>query len=368
MRYAFHCIAIVIAGLVMTSVGARAGSYTFPGRDSAAGVGSIGQPANSGRAVVYSTTDINAARPIIAGFQQRYPEITIEYHDLQSIDIYERVIAESDGAGGTADMVLSSAMDLQVKLVNDGYAQQWPATDAGALPSWAVWRNAAFGLTFEPAVIVYHKPSFIDRDPPKTRADLKKLLAQDGGLTGKVATYDIERSGIGFLFLARDQEHSRDIWDLVSLMGLRKVKLYSTSAAIIDRVANGRLLIGYNVLGSYAERMAQTRPDLAIAEPNEYTIILSRVALIPRAARRSDLGRLFLDFLLSVDGQRILATEAGLNPIRLEMEVNAGHPSLRQRLGPRARPIRVGPGLLVYMDQAKRRQVLELWNRALVDQ
>ena len=151
-------------------------------------------------------------------------------------------------------------------------------------------------------------------------------------------------------------------------MGLRKVKLFSTSAAIIDRVANGRLLIGYNVLGSYAVRMSRTRPDLAITEPNEYTIMLSRVALIPRAARRPDVGGLFLDYLLSVDGQRILETKAELNSIRLEMEANGGRPSLRQRLGSRLRPIRVGPGLLVYMDRAKRRHLLDLWNRALVEQ
>lgn len=321
----------------------------------------------TGRVVVYSTTDIDAARPIVEGFQGRYPGIAVEYHDLQSIALFDRVIEETDAQGETADLVLSSALDLQIKLVNDGYASQWKSAKVGKLPSWAVWRSAAFGITYEPAVIVYYKPFFENKPAPTTRAALAQYLEEDGStFFGKIATYDVERSGLGFLFLARDQEHSADIWRLVSLMGEQGVKLYTSSAAIIDRVASGRFLLGYNILGSYAERMARTRPDLGIIAPEDYTIVMSRVALIPRAARSPGLGGLFLNFLLSLEGQRILATDAGLNAIRLDIEGANTSSSLSARLGPRARPIRVGPGLLVYLDQTKRRRLIERWNSALV--
>ncbi len=353
---------LVLSGLLLVWLAraAIAESFDFPALD-----GTVGAP--NGQVVVYSTTDIEAARPIVDGFQKRYPGIAVVYHDLQSIALFERVIAETEGPGETADLVLSSALDLQIKLVNDGYAAQWKSAEARALPSWATWRNAAFGITYEPAVIVYYKPFFEDRPPPATRAALARYLEEDGStFFGRVATYDVERSGLGFLFMARDQEHSADIWRLVSLMGEQGVKLYTSSAAIIDRVASGRFLVGYNILGSYAQRMARTRPDLGVITPEDYTIVMSRVALIPRAAKSSGLGGLFLNFLISVDGQRILATDAGLNAIHPDIEGVNTFSSLSARLGARARPIRVGPGLLVYLDETKRRRLIERWNSALV--
>ncbi len=321
----------------------------------------------AGDLVVYSTTDIARAGTTIAAFQARYPAVAVTYHDLQSLDIYNRVTDESDRGGTTADLVVSSAMDLQVKLANDGYAARQSPAAAADLPKWAVWRDSAFGITYEPAVIIYHKPSFADRPPPATRAELMALLADPASdLFGRVATYDVERSGLGFLFLARDHEHFAEIWRLVSLMGAQGVKLYTNSAAIIDRVAQGRFALGYNILGSYARAMAASRPDLGIVLPRDYTIVASRVAVVPRAARSPALGALFLDFLLSVEGQTLLAGEAGLGAVHPAVEGEASASAMQARLGPRLRPIHVGPGLLVYLDQVKRRRLLERWNEALV--
>lgn len=319
-----------------------------------------------GELALYSTTDLDAAQPLIEGFQAQFPGVAIAFDELNSLDLHNRVIEETDSGAVTADLVFSSAMDLQVKLVNDGYAQRQDGLGRD-LPAWAVWRDAAFGVTYEPAVIVYHKPSFEGREPPKTRAELRDLLVtRSDEMRGRIATYDIERSGVGFMFVARDQENSDDVWPLISQMGEAGVKLYTSSAAIIDRVAQGRFLIGYNVIGSYAAAMAATRPDLGVVAPEDYTVVLSRIALVPRAARSPELGSLFLDFLLSVEGQRILAEQSGLNAVHPAIDGDNTASALRRQLGARLRPIGVGPGLLVYLDQAKRRRLMERWNAALV--
>ena len=109
---------------------------------------------------VYSTLDDVVSRPLIKAFQNENPDVTVVYEEQQSLEIYERVIRETDEDGRTADLVVSSAMDLQVKLVNDGYALPVPGIEIDGWPEWATWRRSAFGLTFEPSVIVYHKPSF----------------------------------------------------------------------------------------------------------------------------------------------------------------------------------------------------------------
>ncbi|MHA1523778.1 MAG: ABC transporter substrate-binding protein [Alphaproteobacteria bacterium] len=327
------------------------------------------QPGPQRTLTVYSSIDLNLAKPLVNAFQRRNPGLAIVYHDMQTLDIYERVIEETDrgeGVAQTGDLVISSAMDLQLKLVNDGYATTLPRGLGAVLPDWAVWRNEAFGVTYEPAVIIYHKPSFAGRQPPRSRAQLiAELKNADNKMFGRIATYDIERSGLGFLFFARDQENFRDIWQLVAAMGASGVKLYSSSAAILERVADGRFSLGYNILGTYAKAWARTAPDLGIILPEDYTVVMSRIAMVPRAARNPALGTRFLRFLLSREGQTVLANQSQLNALNPAVSGPNTTSALRAELGARLRPIRLGPGLLVYLDQVKRARLIKRWNRAL---
>ena len=189
---------------------------------------------------IYSSLDSQMALPLLAAFQAERPAIRIDFHELQTQNIYARIISESDRDGKTADLAFSSAMDLQVKLANDGYAQAVRLPSAEAIPSWAQWRHSVYGVTFEPAVILYHKPSFTTQAPPRTRADLTRYLTEnEAQIYGRVGTYDVERAGLGLFFLARDGEHNRGIWELFSALGAAGVKLYSNSSAIVERVRYG---------------------------------------------------------------------------------------------------------------------------------
>ncbi len=315
---------------------------------------------------IYSSLDAKIAAPLLSAFQATRPGIGIDYFELQTQDIYARIIEESDEAGLTADLAYSSAMDLQVKLANDGYAQSVRLPNAGALPEWAQWRDTVYGTTFEPAVILYHKPSFLKSEPPRTRPDFAAYLkSREAETYGRVGTYDVERAGVGLFFLARDREHNREIWDLFNALGASGVKLYSNSSAIVERVADGRFVLGYNILGSYASAWARTDPDLGIVLPEDYTVVMSRTALVPRNAAAPDLGAAFLDFLVSREGQKVIAEQVGLPVLHPDLDGENTANAMRRAFGSRLRPIPVGPALVVYLDQVKRNRLIERWNRAL---
>jgi iron(III) transport system substrate-binding protein len=316
--------------------------------------------------ILYSNTDIDVFKPVIEAYMATFATSAVVYHELQSTEIYERVISETASGEGTANIVISSAMDLQMKLVNDGYAKAVSPANAGALPAWANWRNEAFGTTFEPAVIAYNKAFFKEGAPPQTRDQLAKfLVTQNTEIFGKIATYDAERSGLGFLFLARDSVHGQDIWSLTRRMGASGVKLYTSSSAILDRIANGSFILGYNLLGSYAEARAITDSNIGIILPQDYTVVLSRIALIPRQAKAGGDGIALLDFLLSKTGQSVMANRTRLNAINRDVTGPNTAAEMQKAAGSLLRPIKVGPGLLVYLDQVKRQKLLKKWQRAL---
>ncbi|KQV35910.1 iron ABC transporter [Rhizobium sp. Root268] len=328
-------------------------------------------PAPSGAAgarvlTVYSSLDEPLARPMVEGFQKANGDIAVRYEEMLTGEIYDRIVRETDAGEKTADFAFSSAMDLQVKLSNDGYAQRSDLAMSAHWPAWANWRNTAYALTFEPAVFVYHKPSFAHEKPPSSRAEFVDYLKRKGNsVFGRIGTYDIERSGVGFLFMARDQEQFGDIWSVIQAMGEAGVKLYSTSSAILERISDGRFVLGYNILGSYAADWASRHPDVGLVLPKDYTVVMSRIGLVPQAAAAPDLGRRYLEFFMSREGQSIMARELHIAAVSPEVAGENTANSMQEMLGAQLRPVPVSPGLMVYLDQVKRARLIARWNEAL---
>ena len=70
---------------------------------------------------VISTADIAAFDPLIRTFQSINQGITVDYTVASSTEVMAAIYEE----GAPFDLVISSAMDLQTKLVNDGFAQRY---------------------------------------------------------------------------------------------------------------------------------------------------------------------------------------------------------------------------------------------------
>src|SRR5262245_25689043 len=103
-----------------------------------------------GKVVIYSALDTKAAQPLIKDFQALFLGIKGEYNDMTSPEVYSRFVAEVGAGQGSSDVMWSAAMDLQVKLVADGQALHYAAPEAATLPGWAVYKNQAYGTTYEP--------------------------------------------------------------------------------------------------------------------------------------------------------------------------------------------------------------------------
>jgi len=309
-----------------------------------------------------SSTDTEVFAPILEAFAKRVPDVAIRYREITTNELNDLAERGCSGAEPAADLVVSSSIDQQVKLANDGCAQPNHSALVEALPAWAKWRDEVVGLTYEPAVIVYNRDLVPPARVPQSRFDLIDLLRPDDNpFTGRIATYDIERSGVGYLFAFMDAQQATTFGRLIEAFGRNKVVATCCSAEIIDAVASGRFLIGYNMLGSYALARAANDRRIGIVAPTDYTLVLARAALIPKRARNAELARRFIDFALSEDGRRLL-TESGL--IVSFDEAGEGPSSLSGAV-PTLRPIALSPVLLIGLDRQTRDNFLALWRSSL---
>ncbi|MDX1738852.1 MAG: ABC transporter substrate-binding protein, partial [Alphaproteobacteria bacterium] len=235
-----------------------------------------------------------------------------------------------------------------------------------AFPDWANWRNEAFGLTVEPSVIIYNKDYFENLPLPLNRSDLTTFLMQEGpNLKKQIGTYDIEKSGLGFLFFARDIQQYSSMWELVHAFAQADVQLYGSSSDMIDRVATGELKLAYNVLGSYAVSRLNKESSVGLLLPDDYMVVFSRVAIVPKKAANAEYGQLFLEYLLSRRGQNMMVKTANFSSLHPAVKGPFSNQGLYDTGGKNLRPIKVTPSLLIYLDQIKREKIIRRWRRVL---
>lgn len=343
MRFAYF------AALVLALMPIGANGYEIEGRHS--------YPVANGAVTlnIISTADINVFEPIIKAFQRENPDIGIEYVSASSTELMAAISEE----GAAFDLAISSAMDLQTKLANDGFAQDYFSGATASLPPWAVWRDLVFAFTQEPAVLVISETAFSGLPVPRTREDLIALLRDHPErFRARIGTYDVRLSGAGYLFATQDSRNSDSYWRLTEIMGRLDARLYAGSGDMIHDVATGKLALAYNVVGSYAASQLQTYPGIHIVQFEDYTTVMLRTALIPRRAQNIAEAGLMIDFLATLSARPALQAQTSLPPVSPRaLAANSA-----------SRPIRLGPGLLVFLDRLKRQSFLENWVNAIVQE
>lgn len=303
---------------------------------------------------IISTADINVFEPFIHRFQEIHPTVSIDYSVASSTELMRGVYVEQ----APFDLAISSAMDLQTKIANDGLAQTYISAVTMALPQWAKWQNKIYAFTQEPAVLVISEADFEHTDIPVNREQLIGLLRNyPDQFDDRIGTYDIRSSGLGYLFATQDSRNTEAFWRLTEVMGRLKAKLYCCSGQMIADVASGKLALAYNVLGSYARSQLASTPGIRVVELDDFVSVMLRTALIPAKARNAKDAGLMIDFLVKPGG-RLHNPNSGLPALLTSKNDDAD----------RVRPIRLGPGLLVFLDQLRRKSFLRSWTSAILQE
>lgn len=315
---------------------------------------------------IHAATDLYALEPLIRDFQEISPGTMVAIVEYVTNDLFSTAAKACRDGGSLGDVFLSSSVDQLVKLANDGCAQRIEGQDLARAPRWANWRDEVFGFTFEPIVMVYNRDNVSAADVPRTHLELAELLRRDADrYRGRVGTYDVRLSGIGYLLAFNDARQTTTTYGrLLESLGRAQVVVRCCTSQILDEVAAGRLLIGYNMLGSYAYERVRRGQPIGIVMPADYTLVLSRGAMVPIHAPNPSLATRFVNYLLSERGQSIGRNQSfffgldGSTPSGIE-----GPDVVTSGI---ARPIVVGPALLAVQDTARRKRFLEDWSQSMI--
>lgn len=297
---------------------------------------------------VISSTDTSFFAPIITSFLARRPDVAVEYLVTGTAEIEDIFLHAPD----QFDLVISSAMDLQLKLVNDGYALK---IDGIVHPDWAQWRQSLFAFTTEPAAIVVNRAAFAGLPIPQTRQDLiQALRARPEVFRGRLGTYDVRQSGLGYLFATQDARASETYWRLMEVMGSLEARLYCCSGDMIDDLADGTLAVAYNVLGSYASARQETADLLEVVLPSDFPTTMMRTAFVSRDTSNPEAASAFVRHLIALQSSPQEQDAFPLPPL-IAVQDKAGQST-----------IALEPALMTYLDALKRKTFIKEWVSAII--
>ncbi|MCE7027753.1 ABC transporter substrate-binding protein [Jiella avicenniae] len=309
---------------------------------------------------VWSATDRSAMAEILAGFEAAHPGIAIRYTEYNTSELREAVLA----ARQKPDVVVSSAMDLQVELVNRGLAS--PVADVPETPEWSRWREELFGFTQEPVALVYNREAFSKRPLPSTRSELAGMIRDEPSFfDGRVGTYDVALSGVGYMFATQDAQRGFQAPRLVESFGRAKAKTYCCTNDMVEDVASGRLVLAYNVIGSYALERVRRDPRLGILLLSDYALVFTRSVLVTKDSDDKAAAGDFVRFLLSDAGQALIDESSSLFPLVASFREGQSFFETRFEGSTSLLPIRLRPSLLTWLDERKKAKFLHDWKASI---
>jgi iron(III) transport system substrate-binding protein len=261
--------------------------------------------------VFYTTMDLPQNIKVVHDFMEKYPFLDLELHPLEAETLVERVRSEARNGMSTWDVLLGGGglfqPLLEADLIAPYHSPQREAVSDTLSHSQGYWS----GYYINPYVLGYNTTSVKEAEIPKKYGELLdprwkgNRIAIDGTahglLRGLAATWGQDKAVAYLKRLARQQP----VIARASITAVDSLHLGAVSMAI----ARAPVIHGYKKkLGSPIE-WAFLGPVIAQLD----VVMLSTQSRSPNAAR------LFVDFILSKEGQSGLADVQQI-PVRRDME------------------------------------------------
>ncbi len=276
-----------------------------------------------GTLTIYSNTDQENWAPIFRDFQKKYPFVTtINANNLDSDEVFQRQLSETASGNSTADLLVSNAAQAWAEFA-DGEDRflEYASPELDQLPEFAQVLPNVYAMSTDPVGIAYN--SQLMPEAPTGIAHLAELVAADPEkFKNKITTRDVN-GAFGFTVSNAFTSARPDSWgDLETI--LPNARPESSSGSQGEKILAGEYLAGFFISAAPSYPIVESSGGLySFVFPEDGTVVLPRGAAIAAGAPHPATAKLFIDFVLSEEGQNAVA-EGGLTSYRDSVETAEG--------------------------------------------
>jgi len=245
-----------------------------------------------GKIVLYTATFVEVEQEVVNEFRKRFPFIRVEMIRAPGGQLITRVKTEAAAGKLAADIVLHSDRGL-MKAIDGLFADYAPPNAADYLPEALVspklWPNLTAGWS-----IAYNKE--LVKNPPKSWMDLT-MQEYGGGQIGQVIAPSGGTTWTRIMF--ERQVLGEDYW---GKQAATKPRLYPSGAPLSDALVRGEVSIAPLIYNIIYPKQRDGAP-VGTFFPPEGVPIVPYGSGIPKTAQSPNAARLYMDWLLSEEGQ-----------------------------------------------------------------
>ena len=279
-----------------------------------------------GQVVWYTTLIVNqAVLPLKSAFEKKYPGIEVQFNRADSVPTAIKVLDEGKAGAARADVV--DGIETEPPIAKAGLVDKYVSVHADKYPAELKDPNGLWIATNLYFLTPGYNTTLVPpASAPKTLDDLL-----DAKWKGKMAWSTARGAGgpifAGAVLRMLGQDKGMD-W-LKRFARQEVVNTDITARAVLDQVIAGEYPIGLEIFNHHASLSAQKGAPVDWIKLDPIAAPL-QVASVLKGAPHPNAARLLLDFLVSEEGQRVLAASDYLPAMP---SIEAKTPSLKPEAG-----------------------------------
>ncbi|HWP59583.1 MAG TPA: extracellular solute-binding protein [Candidatus Acidoferrales bacterium] len=245
----------------------------------------------------YTSTSIEDAKALFEGFGRKYPFIKTEFFRAGSARLFNRILNEARAGKVLFDVVAVRGLETH-QLVKAGFLQPYISPEAAAYPPGFKDPKGYWVDYFDAYNVIGYNTKLVPKDQaPKNWEDLL-----DPKWKGKIAMDEEMYSWYGALTQKWGKEKTQRF---MKALAKQEIQLRSGQTLIAQLMAAGEFHMGM-VLAHRIEKMKeQGAPVEWVTTLDPITVSLHPIGVAARAPH-PNAAKLFIDFLLSKDGQQLV--------------------------------------------------------------
>jgi iron(III) transport system substrate-binding protein len=265
---------------------------------------------------VYTAGPAGLIKELAQGFEQQGGE-KVEVFQADSGKVMARV--ESEAGNPRVDVLISASWDSALDLHQRGWLLNYRSPNAKTVP--AAYQGSSYVAQGLSALAIAWNPSSGTPRP----TDWKDLA--EPAFQGKVNMPDPSKSGTALeLISGLQSQHGAQAWKLFGELRANGMHIAGANAQALNPVLQGAKAAVFGAV-DYVTYAAQAKGEkVEIIFPRSGTVVAARPMMIFKRSPKAEQAKRFVDYVLSDEGQRIVA-KSYLLPARSDV------PALRPALG-----------------------------------
>jgi iron(III) transport system substrate-binding protein len=269
-----------------------------------------------GKLVIYTGIERAAAQALINAFTKKYPFIAAEPVRASSSKIATRLDAEIAADRVQGDLFEFSLLYLTTSLRQRGEILKYDSPEYPRYPA-AYADPGYWAATGVSSIIILLNTRKVDeRNLPKSWWDLTKPYWKN-----KLTIDNLEVSGTGYNWLVAVVNDERLGWRFIAELGRNKPVLERGHAGMAQKVAAGEYAAAVEMSDFHLQNIRAAAPSAPVRGvwPSEGVPREPWTAGILKRAPHPNAARLYMDFLLSPEGQTLYVKLMGWSSARADV-------------------------------------------------